>query len=183
LAARGVLHSLCCKRHSCKARTYRASELPFLFQKLGRSDEADMMRYALTVGTTADPGVPVHCIFGHNVQTFSYLLANTSTELSKEDVVLDDGDQTVDARSLDVCTRWPSTVKSYLVPGVRHASTMDIKQVNDIIVAVATNDLGTLSSWVEPKISELIYASNHSVAPADELLKVGFGTDTVEVVV
>jgi len=170
LASQGFNKSLCCRRLNCKMRTLKASEIPELLHNIGRHNEGAMMKFALQVVTTTDPGVPVHCILSHNVQTFSYLYSNTSADLDQESIVLDDGDQTVDALSLEVCTRWPSTVKTYRVPGVRHGSMYDIKQVNDIIVALATNDTDAWSAWMEPKISELIYTSNKSVAPPEELL-------------
>lgn len=180
LASRGHLYSLCCARHTCQERNYKASELPDLFQQLGRSTEAGMMRYALKVGTTVDPGVPVHCIYSHNVQTYTYILANTSRNLGREDVVLDDGDQTVDALSGEICTRWPSTVKSYPIPGVRHSGMLDIRQVNEVILAVATNAHATWSSWREPKMSELVHSSNSTIVPAEELLVAGAGSGGYE---
>merc|ERR1719326_195347 len=148
----GWTQDLCCKRHQCKSRTYRASELPELFRELGEEEHAQMMEYSLTIDTTSDPGVPVHCIFSHNVQTFNELsLSANRDNAEKEEVeanvfTMDDGDQTVDHNSLEVCTRWASTVKSYKIPGVAHSSMLGVEQVIDVVVALATEDQATLDA-------------------------------------
>lgn len=177
-ALNGWTVSLCCKRHQCEAKTYRASDLPDLLEKVGRSGEAEMMKYALTVGTTADPGVPVHCVFSHNVQTFSKLDFRTHEHVmsDKAGVTLDDGDQTVDAKSAEVCTRWKSTVKVYRVPGVAHAQMLDVAQVIDIIEAVATNNEKQWKDWTEPSIAELRVSGNGTIVPTSALLKVPKGS-------
>jgi len=166
----GFIHDLCCKRHTCDAKTYRASELPTLFAKIGAEKHAQLMAYAGSVGTTSDPGVPVHCIFSHNVQTFNELRFATREDLDKPSVILDDGDMTVDAHSLEVCTRWKSTVKTYKLPGVKHSGMLDVEQVLEVIVAVATNDDKAWKSWKEPAYSELKWTSNASLATISEFL-------------
>lgn len=171
----GWVTSLCCKKHQCDAKTYKASELPELLRKIGREGSADMMKYAHSVGTTTDPGVPVHCIFGHNVQTFQKLAFHTSEDLEANEpaqVTLDDGDQTVDAASAEVCTRWPSTKKVYRIPGVSHASMLDVEQVLDVITAVATNNDQKWMSWKAPLYDEVkTFTKGTKVAP-EVLLKV-----------
>merc|ERR1719162_1930613 len=56
-AFNGWTRQLCCKKHQCNAKSYRASELPALLTEIGREDSASMMKYALSAGTTTDPGV------------------------------------------------------------------------------------------------------------------------------
>jgi len=169
-AYKGWIQSLCCKAHQCSEKKYRASDLPELFHDIGRDGGEQMMQYALTVPTTADPGVPVHCVLSHNVQTFSNLTFSTVEDIDKAMVVLDDGDMTVDEQSLEVCSRWKSTVKVYRVPGVIHSGMLDIKQILDVIMAVATNDDSALTSWNEPKMSELQTPNQASIADASHLL-------------
>jgi len=167
----GRFIDLCCKRHTCDAQSYRASELPELFRKLGREEHAQMMEYAGSVGTTADPGVPVHCIFSHNVQTFDKLAFAAPEDLGHvQEVIFDDGDMTVDAHSLEVCTRWKSTVKTYKVPGVIHAAVLDVGQVVDVIVAIATNNDEHWKNWKEPAYSDVRTTSNATMATVAELL-------------
>lgn len=121
-----------------------------------------MMEYSLEVDTTSDPGVPVHCIYSHNVQTFNWLkMSKNHDDSHHEDVgntrfIMDDGDQTVDHSSLEVCDRWESTLKTYKVPGVAHSSMLNVEQVLDVIIAVATEDQATLDAWTPPKYSEIL---------------------------
>lgn len=170
----GWTQDLCCKRHQCESRTYRASEIPELLREVGQEDHARMMEYALTIDTTSDPGVPVHCIYSHNIQTFNGLNMATNGD-NKQEVLegnrflMDDGDQTVDHASLEVCDRWDSTVKSYKVAGVAHSSMLNVDQVLDVIIAVATEDQATLEDWTPPKYSE-ISPIERAVSP-DVLLK------------
>jgi hypothetical protein len=172
-ASKGWLQNLCCKRHTCNAKSYRASELVDLFRVVGRAESAEIMDYALSVGTTTDPGVPVHCIFSDNVQTFTKIAFNTSEDTKRAYTLLDDGDQTVNLASLEVCTRWRSTVKVYRVPGVKHASTLDVDQIIDVIEAVATNDKNKWSQWKSPSIGEIKVSSNTSIVNKSELFIAG----------
>lgn len=156
----GWTQDLCCKRHQCKSRTYRASELPELYREIGQEDHAQMMEYSLTIDTTSDPGVPVHCIYSHNVQTFNHLSLSANRDSSQEKIeanvfTMDDGDQTVDHASLEVCERWSSTVKSYKVEGVAHSSMLSVEQVIDVIVSVATEDQATLDAWEPVRYSDV----------------------------
>jgi hypothetical protein len=172
-AVNGWTQQLCCKRHICNAKEYRASELPALLKQVGREDSANIMEYALSVGTTADPGVPVHCIFAHNIQTTSKLAFHTSEDVGNENAVitLDDGDQTVDLKSAEVCTRWHSTVKVYRINGVKHSGLLDVEQVLDVIEAVATNNDKTWQDWTAPAYSQNKYiVDNTSVVPKSDLL-------------
>lgn len=156
----GWTQDLCCKRHQCRPRTYRASELPELMRELGAEDKAQMMEYSLTIDTSSDPGVPVHCVYSHNVQTFTQLSMAANRNGAVEDlennvITMDDGDQTVHLASLNVCDRWASTVKTYKIPGVAHSSMLSIEQVHDVIVGVATEDQASLNAWEEPEYSEV----------------------------
>lgn len=151
----GWTQDLCCKRHQCMPRTYKASELPELYRELGQEMHAQMMEYSLTIDTTSDPGVPVHCVYSHNVQTFNGLNLAAKKENDPEELVnnvisMDDGDQTVDHASLEVCDRWASTVKTYRVNGVAHSSMLNVEQVLDVLAAVATEDQATLDNWTAP---------------------------------
>merc|ERR1719204_303459 len=156
----GWTQDLCCKRHDCQPRTYKASELPELYRELGQETHAQMMEYSLSLDTTSDPGVPVHCVYSHNVQTFNSLSLSTNKNEPQEDMegnvfLMDDGDQTVDHASLEVCERWKSTLKTYKVTSVAHSSMLGVEQVVDVIVAVATEDQATLDAWTPPRFSEV----------------------------
>jgi len=85
-------------------------------------------------------------------------------------ITLDDGDGTVDANSLEVCTRWPSTVKVYRVPGVIHSGLLDVDQVIDIVEFVATNNEKKLRDWKEPAYSVLRASANTTIATKEQLL-------------
>lgn len=169
----GYFINLCCRKHECQAEQYRASELPSLLRKLGRETDAQRLEYAQTVQTTNAPEVPVHCIIGHNIQTFSNLSFANRGSLAKGEqatIILDDGDMTVDAKSLEVCTRWSSTVKTYRVPGGVHASLLDVDQITDVIVAVAVNDEPFLDAWKEPSYDEVKTSLAASRVSRDNLL-------------
>eukprot|EP00811_Abedinium_folium_P032395 NODE_5444_length_1769_cov_13.975030.p1 GENE.NODE_5444_length_1769_cov_13.975030~~NODE_5444_length_1769_cov_13.975030.p1 ORF type:complete len:470 (+),score=103.32 NODE_5444_length_1769_cov_13.975030:2-1411(+) len=164
----GWTYDLCCKRHTCTPKTYKASELPELLQQVGRQTNADMMRHALNTGTTADPGVPVHCIYSHNIQTIAAPLRFATTDALQASgyVQFDDGDGTVDLPSLEVCTRWPSTVKAYTFPDMVHASTLGIVELAELIEAIATNNDGYWRDWQSPSRQDIISRNaNASVAP------------------
>lgn len=162
---------LCCKRHECMPKSYHASELPDFLEKVGRAEAAQMMRYAQSMPTSRDPGVPVHCIFSQNIQSFNAIAMNTSEDVGKKSMVtLDDGDQIVNADSLEVCTRWPSTLKTYRIPGGRHGHLYDVEQVVDVIVAVATNDEARWKNWRQPVMTELKVTSNKTLVKKDFLL-------------
>lgn len=133
----------------------RASKVPEVFRKLGLKHEADLLDYAMSVPTTDDPGVPVHCVYSHNVQTFTRIALPTTNEKGPT-VHLGDGDGTVHLQgSLDICERWKSTVRSYKIPGVPHIAMMYVKQVADLVAAVATDDNTFLEQWTEPAFEEL----------------------------
>jgi hypothetical protein len=141
---------LCCKKHQCDVSSYAASELPQLLGKIGRPDSQRMMSYAASVQTSNDPGVPVHCIYGHNIKTHSHLTFTHEQKLDELVVTLDDGDQTVHKKSLEVCERWHSTVKVYKIPGLKHASATQCDDVAEIIAAIATNDDAAWKAWKAP---------------------------------
>jgi hypothetical protein len=134
-----------------------ASKMPVLFRKMGLEREAKLFEYAMSVGTTRDPGVPVHCVYSHNVQTFTHLSFPTSDDFSHGATIhVGDGDGTVHLEgSLDVCERWASTKRSYKIPGVAHASMTNIGQVLDVIVAVAMEKDDEWQGWQSPNFDEL----------------------------
>jgi len=133
-----------------------------------------MMEYALSVETSSDPGVPVHCVFGGNVATpykFSFQSSEDVTTSSLK-LTLADGDGTVDEDSLKVCTRWSSTVKTYKVTGAVHNGFLDIDQVVDIIAAVATNNETAWRNWKTPLPSELKVSNNSTFATPQQIYKI-----------
>lgn len=165
----GWFQKQCCKRHSCAQVTYRASQLPELLRKLGRDEGASMMEYAQTVGTTGDPGVPVFCIYSHNVRSFQGLSISSLKNIEDVSVILGNGDGTVDAASLAVCKNWKSTKKVFELPNIVHGGYFNVKQVGEIIVAVATNDDKFLQDWIAPSALDITAYSdsllNKSLAP------------------
>jgi len=159
-ASNGWTGDLCCEKLTCPSRSFKASELPQLFREIGRPEAALMMEDALTQGaTTADPGVPVHCIIGYNTQTYASLAFSTTEDVQSAIVTLGDGDATVDRDSLEVCSRWSSTVKTYRFPGVQHVGYLGTKDVLDVLMAVVLDDHEYLQSWTEPQMHELTSCS------------------------
>jgi hypothetical protein len=159
---------LCCKKHQCDVSSYAASELPQLLHKIGRHDSHRMMSYAARVHSSDDPEVPVHCIYGHNIKTHSHLKYSHEHELDELLVTLGDGDQTVHKESLEVCERWPSTVKVYKIPGLKHASASQCDDVAEIITAIATNDDAAWKAWKAPAY-ENVRAAPGSVVEVKDL--------------
>merc|ERR1711862_908043 len=95
-----------------------------------------------------------------NVQTYTHVSLPTSKisngKYADANIQLGDGDGTVFlAGSLDVCDRWPSTHKSYRIPGVAHAQMLHVGQTLDIIIAVATEQHEFLENWLPPTFGEL----------------------------
>lgn len=157
LADNNWVTDLCCKKHTCDGRDYRSSELPQLMDKIGRLHSGRMMAYAADAQTTSDPGVPVHCIHGYNIKTDAHL-SYKSTDSSKVNglrITLDDGDGTVDLKSLEVCTRWSSTVKVYKVPGLLHGKGLSCDDVADVVKAIAINDDAAWKAWKEPAYEDV----------------------------
>eukprot|EP00928_Gymnodinium_smaydae_P011539 TRINITY_DN14246_c0_g2_i1.p1 TRINITY_DN14246_c0_g2~~TRINITY_DN14246_c0_g2_i1.p1 ORF type:complete len:617 (+),score=63.48 TRINITY_DN14246_c0_g2_i1:60-1910(+) len=145
---------LCCKRHVCEKRSYRASELPDLFRHIGDwEQEAQMSEYALAHPTSADPGVPVHCIFGSNTRTMKQL--DIDSRLRLRGLVMGDGDGTVDDSSLRVCQNWNSTVKVYKLPNVKHAGSTQLGEIGNLIGAIARGDKQYWQAWKPPSDDEL----------------------------
>eukprot|EP00811_Abedinium_folium_P016461 NODE_253_length_3282_cov_4.407924.p3 GENE.NODE_253_length_3282_cov_4.407924~~NODE_253_length_3282_cov_4.407924.p3 ORF type:complete len:203 (-),score=45.54 NODE_253_length_3282_cov_4.407924:201-809(-) len=157
-----------------------STQLPLLLDQLGRKEHADMLRHAqLSASTTVDPGVPVHCIFGGNVATYAAplrFLTRDALELSNSAAafVLDDGDGTVDLPSLEICERWPSTVRSYRIKDVSHADVRNAPQLVDIIEALALNRTESWQSWTSPTREALI-TSGANVAPIEQLFVAPIG--------
>lgn len=160
---------LCCKRHKCDASAYTAAELPELFHKLNRESSARMMSYAQSVHTTADPGVPVHCIYGHNIKTHSRLSFMHETKLDDLLVTFADGDAVVHQESLEVCDHWPSTQKVYKIPGLKHGGgAYNCDDIAELILSIATNDDAAWKAWTSPTY-ETVRADNGSLASVQEL--------------
>jgi len=133
-----------------------ASMMPTLFRKIREDKKAELFEYAMSVGTTEDPGVPTHCVYSYNVRTFSHLSFPAQGDFSEGAAVeLGDGDGTVHSDSLSVCDRWASTVKSYKLPGVPHTAMMSVRQVLDVIVSVAKEDNAALDAWTPPSFVDL----------------------------
>lgn len=144
--------TVCCKKRECSGgrRDYRASELPALFKSLGFIRESSMMAHAQKQKMSQDPGVPVHCVIEQNLKTPQVLRMTKSHGV--EGVVMGDGDEVVELASLDACSRWKSTVKTYRVNGVRHASSFKfLKEGLDVLIYVATNDQEKWKAWTTPE--------------------------------
>jgi len=148
-----------------KTKTYAASEVHEYFEDvLHNHPGAQMLRYATDHPTTTDPGVPVHCVYSYNLPTD----VNVEVTFANEDdldpesmkIQLGDGDGTVPTvGSLDVCTRWKSTVRTYTLPGVVHSAMYNVQQVADVLLAVATEDEASLEAWTSPKPDDIRFMS------------------------
>lgn len=154
-AYRGWIQNLCCKVHTCSGKSYSPSELPDFLHKVDRPGAASMMNYALTVDTTGDPGVPVHCIYGHNIQTHAFIRIEDEVDPSNFHVVFDDGDQTVDAKSLSVCERWSSTIKTYKFPGMKHSGALMEPLVAKLVVGIVLENDAVWQDWTDPAYEQL----------------------------
>lgn len=148
---------------------YRVSQLPELFRALGDETGAKMMAYALSESnaTTQDPGVPVHCLISHNVMTPEALFLKNG---KIEAVTMGDGDGTVTRSSIDVCTRWKSTVKTYAWTNARHAQPLS--DGVDVLIAVATNNQSSLKDWqpVRGWVTKLLTPESSIMAKPQESL-------------
>merc|ERR1712137_15541 len=126
-------------------------------------------------------GVPVHCVFGYNARTDVKILAEANNGKPKYSIELGDGDGTVHTEgSLDVCTRWKSTVKVYKVSGVIHNEMLGVQQVADIILAVATDDVKTWKAWKSPAYTEVKYMEKDPDKESDQKVDVSKLVDVNE---
>lgn len=162
LLASALPQTLCCRRHTCApARGFKASELPEMFASLGDELGEKLARYAKSVPTSGDPGVPVYCVFSTNVKTPEQLTMSASSgELAA--ITFGNGDKVVHAASLEVCSRWNSTVRTFRINNTVHGSIQKVPSAIDVLLAVATS--GDLRKW-QPG------AAAKPVPPAERVVK------------
>lgn len=122
---------LCCRKHQCAVQSYRTSELPKYLEKQHKNS-GKMMEFAMWDSATDDPGVRTHCIFGVGVQT-----PGSFTLSEREETTMIDGDGIVHRDSLEVCSRWSSTVSVHRLPGVEHFSVLQYDPMVEMITNFA----------------------------------------------
>lgn len=125
-----------------------ASEVAEVFKKLGDNNASSMLSFAQTFTPTTDPGIPVHCVIAHNVQTARLLDLDDKGKVTG--LTNGDGDGTVNIESLEVCTRWKSTKKVYRLPNHRHSAALKSSGAASVLILVATNDEAGLEAWTKP---------------------------------
>jgi len=89
--------------------------------------------------------------------------------------IFDDGDGIVTNQSLEVCRRWNSTVGVYNFPNVMHAGLIMVKQAVDLLIAIFTEDEGTLQNWTQPNPTNYTVNSTSIVSPEQYLFSRFFG--------
>lgn len=70
--------------------------------------------------------------------------------MSLTSVVEGDGDGVVSRDSLEVCSRWKSTVASYRFRNFRHTQSTTTKEASQLLAALAMNDTAVLKAWKVP---------------------------------
>lgn len=90
------------------ARQYTYGQMEDFFRDLqyptGWEMRKDTIQYAANF---TPPGVEIHCIYGHNVDTVEKIRYKKSdVPDGKPDLIMGDGDGTVNLRSLEGCMKW-----------------------------------------------------------------------------
>ncbi|RUS89695.1 hypothetical protein EGW08_002513 [Elysia chlorotica] len=128
-------------------RNYTVGDYRALFRDLGLADAWEMRRD--TQGLVRDltpPGVRVHCLHGSGIPTDGTLVyAPGSFPDGTPAVVSDDGDGTVNTRSLEACTGWSGQQKQpvshTVLPHVEHLAILRDPQALKYIVQVGLGQL------------------------------------------
>ncbi|XP_064120034.1 phospholipase A2 group XV-like [Macrobrachium nipponense] len=121
------------------------SNLKDMFDALDLPDAYEM--YLDTkdlVNNAPAPGVEVHCLHGVGVDTVEKLIYSKKGSFpDNPEVVLGDGDGTVNTRSAELCLKWKDGQKQNIyhkaIKGINHMSILSDKEIIDYIVELASN--------------------------------------------
>ena len=105
-------------------RNYTSADYEAFFTDIGYPTGWQMMQ---TSGRLLDdlrpPNVPVHCIYGHTIVTpKTFVYTKSQFPDTQPSIVYEQGDGTVNMRSLEVCSHWatqqPQPVVTHLIDGL-----------------------------------------------------------------
>jgi lysophospholipase-3 len=125
-------------------RNYTINDVEQFFNDINYTIGYEQYKMANTALRVEPPGVPIHCIFGHDVQTPEQLTWARGYFPDYQPAVLyGDGDGTVNRKSLEVCGRWQkegnngSLVTIHRLAGADHlgilADLRTIQLIKDIL--------------------------------------------------
>lgn len=127
-----------------KRRNYTTSQLEDFFTDIDYPNGYEMRKDVIKYTDFTAPGVEIHCLFGSEVPTVEKL-HYTGDLNSKLTLINGDGDGTVNARSLQACTRWigmreqlRKNISTLSVPGVDHLGILRDSRVVEYILGVLT---------------------------------------------
>ena len=118
------------------SQTYTANDYEELFEDIGFTDGFDMFQGIADINENFPaPNVPTHCFYGVDVSTpesFRYSQSFPRGAIRDPEIIMGDGDGTVNIRSSEVCLQWAngrSTFKSKTFSGVDHLSIVQDEEV------------------------------------------------------
>jgi len=122
-------------------RNYTVHDLQDFFNDIGFPDGYHMWEdtHPLIYDLVA-PGVEMHCIYGTGVDTAERLIYSKATPTGKANILMGDGDGTVNVRSLSACSQWigqqkkPVYVRPF--PGRDHMAVLNDPAILDYIASV-----------------------------------------------
>ncbi|XP_060080361.1 phospholipase A2 group XV-like [Ylistrum balloti] len=120
-------------------RNYTVKDFKQFFQDLNFTDGYDMhLDTKELIRDLTPPGVEVHCLHGHNISTPGRLeFGPNMWPDSQPKVIPDDGDGTVNIRSLHACTEWKGKQKQNVYhkqfDGAEHMEILKDPRIKDYL--------------------------------------------------
>lgn len=127
-----------------KKRTYTHSQLKEFFDDLGYPTGWEMRKDNLPyVENFAAPNVEIHCLYSSKKPTVEQLIYKSDDLSGSPELVLGDGDGSVNRRSLEGCTHWRGLQKQPIttleVPNVEHFEILGNPQIVSYVLDVLVN--------------------------------------------
>ena len=125
-------------------RNYTVKDYDALFTDIGFELGSKLIRNSLPSWTETPPGIPLHCLHGSGRKTPGQLYYGPGDFPDEQPYVKhDDGDGTVNLRSLKGCLKWKNSTKQPLTdreyPGAEHNGILgDDRLIKDVFKIIKT---------------------------------------------
>lgn len=128
-----------------KSRNYTHSQLKEFFDDLGYPTGWEMRKDNLPyVENFAPPNVEIHCLYSSHMPTVEQLIYKNDDLRSSPELVMGNGDGSVNIRSLEGCTYWRGLQKQPIttleVPKVEHFEILGNPQIVSYVLDVLVNN-------------------------------------------
>lgn len=128
-----------------KKRNYTHSQLNEFFDDLGYPTGWEMRKDNLPyVENFAPPNVEIHCLYSSHMPTVEQLIYKSDDLSASPELVMGNGDGSVNIRSLEGCTYWRGLQKQPIttleVPKVEHFEILGNPQIVSYVLDVLVNN-------------------------------------------